>query len=154
MKTNVVLFTLTMGWSLAATAAESRCPLIPMGAITGKPSHPTPVNLERKPALLFRYFDGAETEYQAATGRKLRADVQAYLTDNTKDEVWTVYYRLLGERFRRAYFDPIRAWCDRVGLPSCRRRLAWVRFGSKASLISRAGSPTQPTWRSHPMQMA
>jgi hypothetical protein len=85
-----------------------------VGIFTDEPSHPTPVKLDRKPDLLFRYFDGAEAEYKAATGRELRADVQAYLADNTKDEMWAVYYGLLGERFRNAYFDPIRAWCDRV----------------------------------------
>lgn len=86
------------------------------GIFTDEPAHPVPVRSAGKPALVFRYFDGAEAEYQAATGRELRADVQAYLEDNSRDEVWTVYYRLLGERFRKAYFDPIRAWCDRVGI--------------------------------------
>ena len=94
------------------------------GIFTDEPSHPTPVKLDSKPALLFRYFDGAEAEYKAATGRELRLDVQAYLTDNTKDEVWSVYYELLGERFRKAYFDPIRAWCDRVGLLSTGHMIA------------------------------
>jgi hypothetical protein len=61
-------------------------------------------------------FRRAEDEYKAATGRDLRTDVQAYLTDASKDDVWGVYYNLLGERFRKAYFDQIRAWCDRVGL--------------------------------------
>ena len=89
-----------------------------VGIFTDEPSHPTPVKLDKKPDLLFRYYDGAEQEYKARTGRDLRKDVQAYLADNNKDEVWTVYYGLLGERFRKAYFDPIRAWCDRVGLLS------------------------------------
>ena len=88
------------------------------GIFTDEPSHPTPVKLDRKPDLLFRYFDGGEASYKAATGRALRADVQAYLADNTKDEVWADYYGLLGDRFRKAYFDPIRAWCDRAGLLS------------------------------------
>ena len=95
-----------------------------VGIFTDEPAHPTPVKLDRKPDLLFRYLDGAETEYQAATGRELRADVEAYLTDNTKDQVWAVYYGLLGERFRKAYFDPIRAWCDRVGLLSTGHMIA------------------------------
>ena len=86
------------------------------GIFTDEPAHPTPVKLDGKPALVFRYFDGAELEYKAATGRELRADVQAYVTDPAKDGVWGVYYGLLGERFRNAYFDPIRAWCDRVGI--------------------------------------
>ena len=87
-----------------------------VGIFTDEPSHPTPVKLDKKPDLLFRYYDGADQEYKARTGRELRTDVQAYLIDNTKDDVWAVYYGLLGERFRKAYFDPIRAWCDRVGL--------------------------------------
>jgi hypothetical protein len=82
------------------------------------------VKLDHKPDLLFRYFDGAEAEYKAATGRELRADVQAYLNDRTKDDVWAVYYGLLGERFRKAYFDPIRAWCDRVGILSTGHMIA------------------------------
>lgn len=89
-----------------------------VGIFTDEPAHPTPVSLSRKPALLFRYFDGAEAEYRSATGRELRADVEAYVADRSKDEVWSVYYGLLGERFRKAYFDPIRAWCDRVGVLS------------------------------------
>jgi hypothetical protein len=46
------------------------------------------------------------------------------LNDRTKDEVWAVYYGLLGQRFRKAYFDPIRAWCDRVGLLSTGHMIA------------------------------
>jgi len=88
------------------------------GIFTDEPAHGAPAKLDGTPAITFRYFDGAEIEYKHATGRDLRKDVQAYLTDNTKDKVWAVYYRLLGERFRKAYFDPIRAWCDRVGLLS------------------------------------
>ena len=94
------------------------------GIFTDEPAHPTPVKLYGKPSLLFRYFDGAEAEYQAATGRELRSDVQAYLDDPAKDDVWGVYYGLLGERFRRAYFDPIRAWCDRVGVFSTGHMIA------------------------------
>lgn len=86
------------------------------GIFTDEPAHPVPVRPKGKPALVFRYFDGAEEEYQARTGRSLRSDVQAYLGDNSKDEVWAVHAELLGERFRKAYFDPIRAWCERVGV--------------------------------------
>lgn len=95
-----------------------------VGIFTDEPAHPTPVKLDRKPVLLFRYFDGAEAEYKAATGRELRVDVQAYLADKTRDEVWAVYYGLLGERFRKAHFDPIRAWCDQVGILSTGHMIA------------------------------
>ncbi len=94
------------------------------GIFTDEPSHPTPVKLDRKPDLLFRYFDGGEAEYKAATGRELRTDVEAYLADNGKDEMWAVYYGLLGRRFRKAYFDPIHAWCDGVGLLSTGHMIA------------------------------
>lgn len=94
------------------------------GIFTDEPAHPVPVQPDGKPTLVVRYFDGAETEYRAATGRELRTDVQAYLADNTRDEVWAVYYGLLGERFRKAYFDPIRAWADRVGVLSTGHMIA------------------------------
>jgi hypothetical protein len=86
------------------------------GIFTDEPAHPVPVKPDGKPALTFRYFDGAEAEYQARTGRALRADVEAYLRDPARDEVWAVHAELLGRRFRKAFFDPIRAWCDRTGL--------------------------------------
>ncbi len=89
-----------------------------VGIFTDEPAHPVPVRADGSPALVFRYFDGAEGEYKAAAGRDLREDVQAYLNDPTKDGVWATYYGLLGDRFRKAYFDPIRAWCDGVGVLS------------------------------------
>jgi len=53
MKTKAMLLVLAAGWAVAATAAEPRCPLIPMGAITGKPDEQTvretledPTNIE------------------------------------------------------------------------------------------------------------
>lgn len=89
-----------------------------VGIFTDEPAHPVPVKPEGEPSLVFRHFDGAEAEYRAASGRDLRGDVQAYLDDPEKDGVWATYYDLLGRRFRKAYFDPIRAWCDRTGLLS------------------------------------
>lgn len=89
-----------------------------VGIFTDEPAHPTPVSLSRKPNLLFRYFDGAEEEYRAATGRRLREDVQEYLGDPSKDAMWADYYGLLGKRFRKAHFDQITDWCRRVGIES------------------------------------
>lgn len=89
-----------------------------VGIFTDEPAHPVPVKPEGEPSLVFRHFDGAEDEYRAASGSDLRGDVQAYLDDPEKDGVWATYYDLLGRRFRKAYFDPIRAWCDRAGLLS------------------------------------
>lgn len=87
-----------------------------VGIFTDEPAHPVPVKPEGKPSLVFRHFDGAEDEYRAATGRDLRRDIQAYLDDPARDDVWAAYYGLLGARFRKAYFDPIRAWCERAGV--------------------------------------
>lgn len=89
-----------------------------VGIFTDEPAHPVPAKPEGEPSLVFRYFDGAEDEYRAASGRDLRGDVQAYLDDPEEDGVWATYYDLLGRRFRKAYFDPIRAWCERTGLLS------------------------------------
>jgi len=88
------------------------------GIFTDEPASPGPMKADGKPELVFRYFDGAEDEYLARTGHALREDVQAYLNDPSKDEVWAVYYGLLGERFRKAFFDPIQAWCARAGIVS------------------------------------
>ncbi|MDX9868376.1 MAG: hypothetical protein RBT78_10655 [Kiritimatiellia bacterium] len=87
-----------------------------VGVFTDEPGHMAPIRFDGTPAVRFRYFDGVEQEYKAVTGRGLRADVEAYLSDNAKDEVWAVYSGLLGRRFRKAFFDPIREWCDRMGI--------------------------------------
>lgn len=51
MKSKAMLLVLAAGWTVAAAAAESRCPLIPMGAITGKPDEQTVMEtLEAYPA--------------------------------------------------------------------------------------------------------
>lgn len=119
-----------MEWFIALTHRKYEEHLGPylgttvVGIFTDEPSHPTPVKLDAKPELVFRYYEGAEAEYKAATGRELRVDVQAYLADKTQDEVWALYYGLLGERFRKAHFDQIRAWCDHVGLLSTGHMIA------------------------------
>ncbi|OGV70488.1 MAG: hypothetical protein A2283_09620 [Lentisphaerae bacterium RIFOXYA12_FULL_48_11] len=88
------------------------------GIFTDEPAHPFPAQIPPKPALVFRYFDNAEDEYKARIGRNLKTDVEAYISDNTKDEVWATYADLIGTRFRKAYFDPIQAWCNRMGIYS------------------------------------
>lgn len=37
---------------------------------------------------------------------------------------WADYYGLLGRRFRKAHFDPITAWCRRVGIESTGHMIA------------------------------
>ncbi len=95
-----------------------------VGIFTDEPAHGVPIRFDGTPSVRFRYYDGVEEEYKAATGRDLRADVEAYLADNAKDKVWAVYCDLLGKRFRQAFFDPIRAWCDRMGILSTGHMIA------------------------------
>ena len=86
------------------------------GIFTDEPAHPAFMKILGKPALVFRYVDGVEDDYKAKTGRSLRSDVELFLSDNTKDEVWAIYAELTGTRLRSAFFDPIRKWCDGAGV--------------------------------------
>ena len=83
-----------------------------LGIFTDEPGHPTKVTFpDGKPLVSFRKYSGLEEEYRAATGREMKADVEKWLA--TKEgEVWSVYLGLMGRRFRSAYFDQLRSWCD------------------------------------------
>ena len=94
------------------------------GVFTDEPGHATHVKVSGKPALRFRYFDGLDQEYKAETGHEFKTDVEAYLSDNNKDEVWAVYCDLLGKRFRKAFFDPIQTWCEKMGIQSTGHMIA------------------------------
>ena len=41
MQKGAMLLVLATGWAVSVLAAEPRCPLIPMGAITGRPDEQT-----------------------------------------------------------------------------------------------------------------
>ena len=86
------------------------------GIFSDEPGYPVRVSFpEGKPLVSFRKYSGMEEEYRAATGRELKADVEKWI--ETKDgEVWSVYFDLMGSRFRISYFDQIREWCDRHGI--------------------------------------
>ena len=87
-----------------------------LGIFTDEPGHPTRVTFpDGKPLVSFRKYSGLEDEYKAATGRELKADVEKWLATKEGD-VWSVYLDLMGKRFRAAYFDQIRAWCDAHGI--------------------------------------
>ncbi|WP_413854770.1 hypothetical protein, partial [Candidatus Ruminimicrobium bovinum] len=87
-----------------------------LGIFTDEPGHPVRVAFpEGKPLVSFRRYSGLEDEYRAATGRSLKGDVEEWLTTR-KGDVWAVYLDLMGKRFRSAYFDQIREWCDRHGI--------------------------------------
>ena len=88
-----------------------------LGIFSDEPGHPTRVTFEDgKPLVSFRDYSGLEDEYRAETGRALRADVERYLRDPKENAVWPVYTSLMGRRFRSAYFDRLRAWCDHMGI--------------------------------------
>lgn len=87
-----------------------------LGIFTDEPGHPTRVTFaEGKPLVAFRKYSGLEQEYLAATGRSLKADVEKWLRTKEGD-VWSVYLGLMGRRFRSAYFDQLREWCDAHGI--------------------------------------
>ena len=87
-----------------------------LGIFTDEPGHPTRVTFpEGKPLVSFRKYAGLEDEYRAATGRELKTDVEKWLATKEGD-VWSVYLGLMGTRFRSAYFDQLRAWCDAHGI--------------------------------------
>ena len=86
------------------------------GIFTDEPGHPVKVAFpEGTPIVSFRNYSGLEEEYAAATGRNLKADVEKWI-ESGDGEVWATYLDLMGKRFRTAYFDQIRAWCDRHGI--------------------------------------
>ncbi len=95
------------------------------GIFTDEPGHPTSVAVGPDCRIHFRRWCGMEDEYRAATGRDFRTDVERSLAGKTSaadgetfdpGAVWATYLRLMGRRFRTAYFDPIRAWCDKMGI--------------------------------------
>ena len=87
-----------------------------LGIFTDEPGHPTRVTFpDGKPLVSFRKYSGLEDEYKTATGRALKDDVEKWLATKEGD-VWSVYLGLMGKRFRTAYFDQIRAWCDAHGI--------------------------------------
>lgn len=92
-----------------------------VGIFTDEPGHPTAIHFEKKPVVHFRRFSSLEADYRATVGRDFRADVERWITDPQAagaGDVWSVYADLKGRRFRSAYFDTIRAQCDRMGILS------------------------------------
>ena len=88
-----------------------------LGIFTDEPGHPTTVTFpDGKPLVSFRKYSGLEDEYRAATGRELKTDVERWLKDRSAADVWAVYLDLMGKRFRSAYFDQLRSWCDAHGI--------------------------------------
>jgi len=93
------------------------------GLITGifsdEPGTPLGIRFEHEPLVQFADWCGLDDEYAAATGgRSLREDVEAFVADESKADVWAVYSRLKARRFISSFFEPIRAWCRKAGIES------------------------------------
>ena len=90
------------------------------GIFTDEPAHPSYMKWTGdKPVVTFRWWKELEEQYRARTGRDFRADVEESLRDPSKTDVWELYTELKGLQFRRAFFDPIRAWAKKVGIETC-----------------------------------
>ena len=97
-----------------------------LGIFTDEPGHPTRVTFpDGRPLVSFRMYSGLDDEYRAATGRELKPDVEKWLEKKEglssaalakEDDVWSIYMGLMGKRFRSAYFDQLRMWCDAHGV--------------------------------------
>lgn len=88
-----------------------------VGIFTDEPGHPTRVTFAAgEPLVSFRNWTGLADEYRGRTGRELKSDVEAWLGNPASSDVWPVYLELMGRRFRSAYFDQLRDWCDRHGI--------------------------------------
>ena len=93
------------------------------GLITGifsdEPGTPLGISFEHAPLIQFADWRGLDDEYAAATGgRSLREDVEAFVADENKTDVWATYSRLKAHRFISSFFEPVRAWCQKVGIES------------------------------------
>lgn len=58
------------------------------------------------------YWNDLEEEYYQYTNRNFRLDVEAHLNGATPPTLWPNYFYLYGKRFKSAYFDHLRIWCD------------------------------------------
>ena len=90
------------------------------GIFTDEPAHPSVMKWDDpQPVVAFRWWKELEDQYRARTARDFRADVEESLRDPSKTTVWELYTELKGLQFRRAYFDQISAWCDKMGIKLC-----------------------------------
>lgn len=91
-----------------------------LGIFTDEPAHPSVMKWkEPQPVVAFRWWKELEAQYRELTGRDFRKDVEESLRDPSKTQVWELYTEMKGRQFRRAYFDQIAAWCDKMGIKLC-----------------------------------
>ena len=95
------------------------------GIFTDEPGHPSVMKWRNpQPIVAFRWWEELESQYQSQTGRSFRSDVEAALRDPRQTAVWETYTELKGRQFRRAFFDPIAAWCRKMGVELCGHMIA------------------------------
>ena len=89
------------------------------GIFSDEPGSHVSVRMDPGAKASGRWYPGLEDDYQRETGRPFRADIEAWIHDRAKAQVWADYTDVLGRAFRRAFTDPITRWCDRMGIVSC-----------------------------------
>ena len=88
------------------------------GIFCDEPGSQFGVKVDSGAVTQFRWYRGLERDYRAETGRDFRRDMEEYCRDRTKTGVWEDYTAVMGHAFRRAFVDPITAWCDKMGIVS------------------------------------
>jgi len=89
------------------------------GVFTDEPSF---MYLMQRPvvgaALELPCYDSLEEDYLQAAGSGLLPDLELHLAGDTPPRLWRNYHALMGKRFRQAYLERIRGWCDQHGVLS------------------------------------
>lgn len=95
------------------------------GIFTDEPAHCSSAwKMKVPPGTVLRvpYWSTMEREYSEATGgRDFRTDYEVARKAGRLrgSDIFRVWTEIRSKRFRSAYFDPIRAWCDARGILSC-----------------------------------
>ena len=95
------------------------------GIFSDEPGHCSSAwHMKMPPGTVLRvpYWSTMETDYAAASGgRDFRRDyAAARRTGRLREtDVFRIWTDIRSKRYRATYFDPIRRWCDRMGIVSC-----------------------------------
>lgn len=90
-----------------------------LGIFTDEPGTPLAPPWKREPLVRYAVWDGFRDEYRAETGgRDFDVDVEAFLRDETKADVWKHYSAVKGRRFRDVFYGTVNDWCRRMGIRS------------------------------------
>ena len=84
-----------------------------VGVFTDEPGHPVKVKTPPDPISRYRWWSTLPEDYRAETGHDFDADASAASVDVA------AYARLLGRRFRTAYYDRVRKVTDAWGISFC-----------------------------------